>query len=188
MTTCRDIVQQALRFARVLPMGDEAEAGEAADAMDVLSGLFDGWWAAGEFGCLTDKYVSAAHTAVEQERVTRSASETITLPESYAPDGQVYKSGDKRAPYELSAIEVVGASRNIRDQNAWVDIDSLTLDSAAPLVQFGKAGLSAALAIEIADQYDAEVKQGTIRKANRFITAMRSKRLQSNPRATAVYF
>ena len=182
MIACGDIIYRAYRQARILGMDAELSDAEAQYGMEILQGVYDGFFASGEFGLLSDVYVSTDSTADEQSRVSRAASEVIPLP-------QVYGTGTKaRAPYELAAIEVVGESRNIWDAGQWVDIDSLDLNSEAALIQFGQSGLSAVLAIEVADSFNAQVGAGTARTASRFMAAMRAKRGTANPRATAVYF
>lgn len=182
MTTCRDIVQSALRKAKIIGLDDDAEAHEAQEGMDILQGIYDGFFASSEFGILNDVYVADDYTAKESERITLEGAHTVTLP-AYVGEGT-----SRRAPYELSAIEIVGQSRNIWEQGSWMDIDSLDLDSAPPLLQFGKAGLSAYLAIELAGTFGGELSQSTVRSASRFIAAMRAKRVSLAPRGQADYY
>jgi len=183
MTTCRDIIALAYRFSRLISLDERPEGAEAVIGLDILQSMYDGWFAAGEFGILNDVYVSSDYTAYEGDRVTRSADEVITLPETYIDESPsyyphryhdyYYTNGKERPAFDFSAIEIVGLSRNIRDNGVWVNINDLTLDSPAPLTSLGKTGLAACLAVENTDFFGGDISPSTVIKANRFIAALR---------------
>jgi hypothetical protein len=198
MTVCRDIIKQAHQFARIVSLEDNISAEEAENGLDMLQSMYDAWFAAGEFGVFRDVYVSDDYTAFEYDRVTRSDNEVITLPDSYIDEGPSYypyrhhdfyhNTGKERAAMEFAAIEIVGVSKNIRENGQWVNINELTLDSAPPLLQLGKVGLSACLAIDIADVFGSEISQSTVRKSNRFMSALRTRFINLNERNEAVFY
>lgn len=202
--TCREIVHTAYTLASITSIDEEPTNGELNHGLEMLKSLYDGWFAAGEFGVLRDIYVTDDYTAFEGDRVIKSGQEIITLPDTYDKERYGYNSGysdsnygygdyyyDRnrtRAAYELGAIEVVGVSRNIRELGDWINISELTADSPAPLVQFGMIGLAAQLAIDLAGTFGAEISTSTLRQSDMFKTSLRSKHISINPRNETVFF
>lgn len=172
MATCRDIITSAMRKLRQLPSGDSASADEADDGLTALQAMYLSWVGQGLFGRLTDVIKDAAYTAEEWERVRKDAAVTITIPDTITDDA----TGDERAPYDLALIEVIYPTDGTRqislyDANlgVWVRLDSLTLDSDAPLSGRGEHGLACALATYWADEFGIElVGPATARSATNF--------------------
>lgn len=193
MFTCIEVIALAMRQLALLSPGDEPEDLEGDDALVTLQGLYQSWAAAGEFGLFTDVYKTADYTALEGERVTTSGSPTITLPTTYDADSGEYGSGsgERRAPYMLSVIEVIDttnelATTYVYDRMKWHEIENLELTDEAPLASYGQHGLAAQLAIAIADDFGVEVSASTARKASQFMTAVRTAR--TAPAGLAVYY
>ena len=193
MATCRDIVTLGLKQARVVGVSDTPSASEADVGMTVLQSLYRSWFDSGEFGRLTDVYKAADYTAQEQERITAETGVTVTLPTTYSITSGKYGdgTGQRRAPYELAAIAVVkdGAELSyIWDGSAWIELNSLALGDNAPLAKYNEAGLSAFYALHYAETFGAQIGPGTKKLADRFISAMRTRRNRANPRATAEFY
>jgi hypothetical protein len=115
------------------------------------------------------------------------------LPTTLSDSSGIYGdgTGQRRAPYELAAIAVVqdGAELSyIWDGSAWVELNSLTLNSAAPLAKYGEAGLAAYFALHYAEMFGSQIGAGTKKLADRFISAMRTRRNRANPRAQAEFY
>lgn len=163
MTTCRDIITRALQQARIVALNRDPTASEAAAGMLSLQGIYDGWFASGMFGTLTDIDATGAYEANEGERITGASS--VTKPT------QIDAISDTgfRPPYELSAIvDVTNGNRWLWIDGAWVDCAGLTLDDTAPLATRDREGLSALLATYLAEGYGSEVGPMTARRGLTF--------------------
>ncbi|SLK03745.1 hypothetical protein [Novosphingobium mathurense] len=187
MATCRDVVSKAYRLAGIVALGDDPTADEADLGMEALQSMFDTWVSGGMFGRLTDVYKTAAYTALEGERVQTSGSPTITIPTTYAEDGQA---GTDRPPYDLALIEVQdGSTRNrwLYDRSGWVDLVGLTLNSTCPLADRGLNGFAACLAEEIAGPF-GDIPARLRLSASGFRQAISYKLGSTRPARTAQYF
>lgn len=188
MTTCRDIVTRAYRMAGIIGLSESPETSEAEEGLVALQSMFDTWVAGGMFGRLTDVYKTAAYTAREGERVHTSGSPTITIPSTYAQDGE---EGTDRTPYDLSLIEVQdGATRNVwvYDRSAWVDLKGLTLSSTCPFAERGESGLAACLAITLADTFGAPIGRSVSSAAAAYRQALSYKLGSERPGREQVFF
>lgn len=166
MTTCRDIVTRALRMAGIVGKGREPKARELDDGMFALQGLFDGWFAGGMFGRLTDYYAEGGYEAEVGQRVFYTGT-APTLPELV---------DSVHPPRDLAAIEFNNASgrgAHIWDRSGWVRIDALDADDDAPLALRGAEGLAACLAASIAEEYGAPLTASVVSKASNFRTNLR---------------
>ena len=191
MATCRYIVNSALRKLGRLGAGREPRVADAADTLAALQGLYGYWVVAGAFGRLTDVVPLTNYTARENERVMRDpALVTVTMPEmvpTYAaprPYGQerawnAVFPGSARPPRDGAVVQIKDTNGGqfetwVYDgtQREWIGIEALQLDSQAPRYGDDPEGLSAALALEVADMFGAEVGQGTARQAARYMTAL----------------
>jgi len=193
MATCRDIVTLGLKQARVIGVNDTPTAGEAEAGMTVLQSLYRSWFDSGEFGFLNDVYKAEDYAAEEQDRITAETGVTITLPTTLSDSSDTYGdgTGQRRAPYELAGIAVVQDSAELSyiwDGSAWVELNSLTLSSTAPLAKYGEAGLAAFFALHYAETFGAPIGPGTKKLADRFISAMRTRRNRANPRAKIEFY
>lgn len=188
MATCRAIVEKALVTAAIVPIGDTPEADEADYGMGCLQGLFDVWVAGGMFGRLTDVYETAAYTAKEGERVHTSGSPVVTIPDTYAEDGEA---GTDRPPYDLSLIEVQdGATRNVwlYDRNDWVDLRGLVLADTCPLSDRGEHGLACCVAELAVAPFGRELPRSVVLAAATFKQAISHKYGSTRPARTNDYF
>lgn len=193
MATCRDIVTLGLKQARVIGVNATPTASEADVGMTVLQSLYRSWFDSGEFGFLNDVYKAENYTAEEQDRITAETGVTVTLPTTLSDSSDTYGdgTGQRRAPYELAGVAVVqdGAELSyIWDGSAWVELNSLTLNSTAPLAKYGEAGLAAYFGMHYAEAFGAQIGPGTKKLADRFISAMRTRRNRANPRAKAEFY
>lgn len=185
MPTCRDIVTLAMKQAQILAPGAEPTAGEAADGMDALQGLYEGWVSGGMFGQLTDDIVSVGGAALLQHRITATDGAVITLPTT------VDRDGDDLAPYDLSVVEIIDATGrkvHLFEAGTWRQIDALGLSDKAPLASRGRDGLAACLAMSFAEQFAASIGPGTANRARQFKTALMFKLGADRPRTAAEYF
>ena len=187
MTTCRQVISGALRKCRVIGSGDTPTADEANDALTSLQSLYDGWSNSGVFGRLTDVIATESGTAREYTRVRYTTGMTISLPTEVSPTDYDYgfpedpydygfdDSGQDRPPLNRALIVLVNEttaarSVNLYDANrgAWRDLLALELDDDAPLSELDADGLSAVLALDIADDFGAVISASTQRKAGMF--------------------
>ncbi len=187
MTTCRQVINGALRKCRVIGSGDTPTADEANDALTSLQSLYDGWANYGVFGRLTDVIATESGPAREYTRVRYTTGLTITLPTEVTPTNYDYgfpmdpydygfnSSSEPRPPLNRAQIVLVNMdtqarSVNLYDANKgiWIDLLGIGLDDDAPLSELDADGLSAVLAADIADDFGATVSGSTQRKAGMF--------------------
>lgn len=185
MPTCNDIITRALNMTGIVALGEVPDAAESEFALEALQSMYDAWVEGGMFGRLTDVYKTVDYEAKEQERVITPAA-TITLPTVIAS-----VEGD-RAPRELSCIvTIVGGvqTSNIYHRGAWLDLNGLALTDEAPLADRGAFGLSAALALMIAETFRQGVVSASVANAARQFTGGVSLKLGATPRPSeTVYF
>jgi len=191
MATCRHIVNNALRKLGRLGGGREPRVADQTDALAALQGLYSSWVASGAFGRLQDVIPLADCVAEENQRILRDARViTVTLPEYVPMFAQPLPYDQERMNYEAvdgsNRPPCDGAVVQLKDTNGgqvetwiydgsqreWTLIDSLQLDNQAPRSADDPEGLSAVLAIEIADTFGAEIGQSTLRQSQRFISNM----------------
>lgn len=172
MATCQALIKRSLRMLGELASGREPSSNEAADALQALQGLYKHLVATGTLGRLRDVLTATNYTAGENERVinTSGGAITITLPTTVtdyndysSAAGSTYDYGfcgsgnGTRAPRDRSVVVKAGATPTTwiydADLAAWVDIDGLTLTSAAPFTQKLETGMAALLATHIASEY-----------------------------------
>lgn len=184
MATCRDIITRALQQARIVPLGRTPATKEAEAGMIALQGIYDGWFASGMFGTLTDIDTSGAYEANEGERIIGASS--VTKPTQI--EGADTESG-YRPPYELSAIvDVTNGNRWLWIDGTWVDCAALTLDSEAPLSTRDREGLSAHLATYLAEGFGQSVGAMTARRGQQFVGSVSYKFGSTQGARTAEYF
>lgn len=185
MATVRDIVTDAYRVSGIIGITATPSSEEADFGLTGLQSMFQSWIGNAMFGEFTDKYKTAAYTALEGERVTTSGSPTITRPTTYEDGGIEYGdgSGERRAPRELSVIQVIDTTAGteatyIFDRGAWVEIEALTLNSTCPLADYGERGLAMCLAMELCaiPAFNGQVTPGVMRGAGAFKSAVRGRR------------
>lgn len=200
MATCRYIVNSALRKIGRLGAGREPRVADQADTLAALQGLYGSWVASGAFGRLTDVVPATDYVARENERIIRDpALITVTLPDmvpTYAEprtyrDERAYSANDARPPRDAAVVQIMDANGGQAEtwlydgtRRAWVTLDALQLDNEAPRSGDDPEGLSAVLALEVADTFGAEVGQATLRQANRFLVNLTHR--YSTPRQAAV--
>ena len=152
-------------MAAVLDRDEDPSAAEMRDGLTVLQSLYDGWLHGGMFGRLTDVYEPGDYEAGEGERVYIEDG-TVTLPTEI----------DDRKPRDLVAIEVFdddGRKAWVWDRNAWVRIDSLTENDAAPLAARGMNGLAACVAVNYVEEFgEGTITQSMVRQCGQFKAAL----------------
>lgn len=190
MTTCREIVSASLRKCGVRAPGEEPEAAEADNGMEVLSSMYLGWVADGVFGPLADVIVTEAYEALENERVVADSALTVTLPTEY--DDECSDTGT-RPPRDLAIVEtVIEEARQVSVYDAlsraWVRLDNLTLASTAPFATRGADDLACALAMNYADEFRADLRPATVQKGRRFIRRLAAKPNRAPKASEADYF
>jgi hypothetical protein len=195
MAVCRGIINRALRKLGRLGAGREARPSDAEDALEALKGMYKAWIISGAFGRLSDVVPTGDYVAGENQRIFRNSEATvsITLPElvpayadplPYNRERDNYTNyaeidGNNRPPRDGSVVVVANAidgstvsfvyDGSIRQ---WQEIDGLTLDSEAPRSYGDPEGLSATLALEVADEYGVQLGAATMRQARRYEQAM----------------
>lgn len=154
-----DIICRSMRRIGVLGGDDLPRDNESADALESLKGIYRRLINEAAFGFIRDVYIDAAHVAVPGQRVIGNRG-LVTLPDC-APD--------------LSLICVVDPQTNQTDEylfdartQKWRTIDDLTLTSNAPLSARDPLGLACYLALELADDYNQQPSEMTVRNASRW--------------------
>lgn len=177
MATCREVIRSALRKIGVIASGEEPSITEAQDALDSLQSMYLEAVNGGRFGKLIPVIATADYEAGENEIIT-SGGFTITLPDTIEDEW----TGDDRPPKDLSIVMVTteGEEPEISVYDAyrgeWVALNGLALGDDAPLSGRGSDGLSATLAIRLADEYAATVSASVISQSASFISALSNKR------------
>ncbi|UXO93928.1 adaptor protein [Pseudanabaena phage Pan3] len=186
MATCRDIVTRALHMAAIVPLGKDPKAAEGQLGLELLQGLYDGWFAGGMFGRLTDVYTDTAYTAKEGERVTVDGG-TLTIPDTFEDTD----TGLTRAPRELAAIVEINAG-NITNRvwcgGEWQECSGLTLNDEAPLSKRDAMGLSCLLALHMAEAFGTQIGPMTARRGLQFQGSVSYKLGSTQPDASGVYY
>lgn len=186
MATCSDIISRAFQMTGIVALGDEPTAEEAQFGLEALQSMYDAWVEDGMFGRLRDVYTTVAYEGQEQERVIAPAGVTVTWPATITS-----VAGD-RAPRELSCIVAIVdgvQTSKVYHKGAWVTLGGLEASTVAPLADRGAFGLSAALALMIAETFQRGiVSESVARMARQFIGSI-SMKLGATPRASeTVYF
>ncbi len=187
MPTCRDIITRALRKARIYAAGETPSDEDMTDGLDELLNLYEQWGSNGMFGRLADVYTNSDYDAAPNERVTVTDSAVVTIPTEVEDDGSDYP------PHDLAFVEVVDTvaetvARYIYEGGAWVSVSALGLDDLAPLANRGRGGLSACLALALAEEFGAEVGSGVQRQAASFKTGLSLKAGSDAQRTAPDYY
>ena len=162
MATCLATILRAFRMARIVAVGDEPNAHELDEGMAALASIYDR---------LADTALSAFDEIYETDDYTPSPNErvyctgAVTLPD--------LTEDDERIP-DLACISYCDETTDgdwrsyVSDRGTWVRLDSLTQDSEAPLSNRNEDGLAALVAVELAEQFGAQIGPVTAQKARRF--------------------
>lgn len=192
--SCLDIVKGALRKLGVLASGREPRAVDRDDVFQALKGMYRQWINAGAFGRLQDVVPVSDYTACGSVRIYRASDQAelaITLPETvrrqdYWCDYRIYGScwwpdtrRDVTTPRDCTVVTVSDAVAGqtfdfIYDGQLklWQGLYDLALEDRAPLAHRDPQGLMAMLALQVADDFSAQVGPGTSRLAGNFQSAL----------------
>lgn len=206
MTSCRDIVNGALRKLGKLGAGREPRLADSTDALEALRGLYRQLITSGAFGRLQDVIPTGAeYTAGENQRIFRNSDVTleINLPETvpnwypcgprpYDEECATYVANptdrNVRPPRDCSIVSVVDAftAQTVTylydgQQKLWIGLDDLALTDEAPLGYRDPEGLKAALAMSIVDEFGGQIGQATARLAGMFLTGLVTRSSFSDP-------
>jgi len=206
MATCRTVINGALRKLGRLGAGREPRTADQTDALAALQGLYSSWVAAGAFGRLADVIPLVDYTAGVNQRIIRDPEVvTVTLPEFMPMYGDPMTYGEERPcdgygrehvpPRDGSVVQIMDTNGQQTETwiydaalRVWTDIGLLQLDNEAPRSASDPEGLSAALALELADTFGADVGPTTVRQATRYQTAMTHRYGMRAEAAAGVYF
>lgn len=168
--------QICTRAARKVAAAEEGRPAPEAYDMAVLKDILTAWYVsavdAGTFGALTDIAKAVNYTAKENERIRKDAAVTITLPTTITGPCEP----EPRTPHDLSQVVVTYPGQtgypqyNLYDASlgAWVRLDSLTLESPAPLSGRSPDGLASVVAVLVAEERGLEPGPLTTSRAARF--------------------
>lgn len=167
MATCREIITAAYRRAGILGRHVSApSAQDAARGLEILQDWYEGLIGSGAFGRQCDVAVTADYSAREQDRITLSSTDaiTVTFPDTvtdtwFTPCCWLTTSSGPRPCRDGSIITIGDLFSTTRfayvydgAYAAWTPFHGLTLDSWAPLsVRYAK-GIKANLAALLADE------------------------------------
>lgn len=166
MATVRAIVNGAFQDAGLYGAGETPTDDDADLALDLVKSLYRHLIVAGTFGRMNSRLVTGDYTAGENERVVNGtdADVTVTLPteiEAEEDPGIEGVSTTDRQPKDLSIVEVAGstADASIYDASlgAWVSVDGLTLNSAAPLGVSHRLGIQALLGVRLCTRFQVPI-------------------------------
>jgi hypothetical protein len=171
-TTVRQLVTRAFRYLGLASEGIPAPLDYDADVgLQALKGLYLQFIAGGAFGVLTDVLTDADYDANENERVINSSAGSIVVTNPTT----ITESGVTRAPYDRSVIIVAGGSTFLYDADlaGWQTIETLTLNSTAPLAQRYGTALAALLAASLAPEYQTQLSPIAVALADEGARALR---------------
>ena len=190
MATCNEVIADALKLARVIPSGSVPTSDDYADGLVALQSMFDAWRTGGMFGELEDVYLEEDDTAEEGKRYFVTTGVTLTAPTSVYIDGD----GIERQPRDLALYEALTEAgtqtSKVYDRTAWVDVVGLTGAGTCPLGARDRHGLAACLVTfgGLGDMFGAEVGQGVVSKAKKFLRNIMGKHGSTQDKAAGVYF
>ena len=176
MSTALDIVRRALRLCAgetTVPDGQDAQDGvqRLQGLVLDLPGLFlNGIWC--------DRFVSAAYTAKEGDRITVTTPGAVTLP------SVINDCGRQRLPLDIAKVLILGSVPNAglwlysASKGAWGRADNITAEPPAAQLPFGgedDEGLAAQLAVALVDEYGGEVSAATVAKSNQSKASFRAR-------------
>lgn len=212
-TSCRDIVNGALRKIGKLAGGREPRVQDSIDALDSLRSLYSYLVNSGAFGRMVDVVpTGATYVAGENERIFRNSSATldITLPElvrvdaycgprSYPEEQPVYStdpvSSGMRPPRDCAFVAIQDAftAQTVEylydgQIKLWAPIKGLTLESVAPLAERDADGLKCLLATRISDEFGGTMGDMTVRQAGQFMQALTARYSTSATIGRTEYF
>lgn len=166
--TVEQLISRALRMNGVKMTGEALTADEGQDGL--LSAQLLYYDIIDKGADLTDVRISTDYTAGENERVfnTIGTNIPIDLPE-YIQDTSLTPDADGnqyRPPADFSIVSLAGSPRQTHVYDAtlgaWVKIEDMALTTTAPWsTQLGQ-GLSAMLAVVMANEYGLEAKPTTL--------------------------
>lgn len=176
MASCREVITRAYRKLNAVALGDDLPAEEAESGLVALQSIYDELVLEGVFGRVIPTRVSESAEAEENTRIfnTTGSSITITLPEEVSEDetssGLTLDDGGERPPRDFTVVSIAGGGNYLYSQprGAWDAINSLTLDSFAPLSERGADGLACLLAVTVADDVPAAPSALTVQRALSF--------------------
>ena len=161
--TCSDIIARAFRMAKIIGVGTEAESVEADEGMIVLRSIYTRLV---HSQVKNELYEAADYEAEEGDRVYCEG--TVTLP-TLVTD---LLDGAERRPRDLAAIEYNEAGAGwqswLSDRGDWMRVDDLEEGDTAPLAERDRDGLSALVAMELADTFTTDLPRETRVKAMQF--------------------
>jgi hypothetical protein len=178
MSTAKTIIRRALRLIGELAAGQEPSGSAASDALERLQSLIldmpglvqNGFWREAATNIV-------GYAPKEGHRITVTAPGTVILPLT------VTHESCSRPPHDLAKVQIVGAATNAglwlysATKAAWGRADGLTLTSELPFGSEDDEGLSAQLAVYIADEYGEITNIGprTIAKAGQSARSLRAR-------------
>lgn len=197
MTTCRDVVNGALRKIGRLGAGREPRLADSQDALEALRGLYRSLINSGAFGVLRDVIpTGSSYTACENERIFRNSDATlqIDLPQVVARDWcgpRPYDeecdcsaqtnptAANQRPPRDCSVVVICDAFTATTveylydgQQKLWVPLSGLELTSEAPLAYRDPEGLKCLLAMQIVDEFGGVMGEMTARNGLAFQSSL----------------
>lgn len=180
MGTCRDIVRRALRLVAGepgVPYGSEAQ-----DALERLQSLILDIPGFLKNAVWRDRFVSAAYTAKEGDRITVTAPGAVTLPTT------ISAYGEQRLPLDCAKVQILGDAANAGlwiysvSKGAWCKANGLELSSESPFGDEDDEGLAAQLAVALVDEFGGEVSNVTGATATASRASLRSRFKKCAPR------
>jgi hypothetical protein len=165
--TVQEIIRRALRRLGHLKLDDEPSPSEYDTGLEALQSVYLDLI---EFGAdLTDVIVTANYSAGENERIfNTSGSNVVITPPTTVEDLEVEANAageHLRPPRDMSVIAIAEAVPEVHaydaTQGAWVSVYGLTLTANAPWSNTWGQGLTALLAVSLADELQLPVPAAT---------------------------
>ena len=200
-STVREVGNLALRKLGIVRSGGTASASEMQDCLEALSSLYQSWIDGGAFGRVTNvpMNIQGTFTSGVNQHLNVLVDDTVTIDlPSTVPYGywntwmaardygwglNVPLGGDDgyNVPPDKSVVmitdkfDVTRRATYVYDGTVqlWMRIDTLDLDSEAPLSARNLDGLASILAVRVVDQFgDTNLSQLTMRSANKYQLAL----------------
>lgn len=180
MSTATDIITRGLRMAGVTARGYVPAGLDAEDALQYLQSVvlgLPGFVHNG--GTWREKAITSAADARESYRYTVTTPGAVTLPASIT---SCWSCGCSRAPYDLAKVQIFGEDAEnpgiwlySATKAAWGRADALEIGSELPFGAEDDEGLAALLAVNISDEYGAQIGERVAGLAARATRSFRSR-------------
>lgn len=177
--TCRDVIRLAQKKQGVIRAGGEPTAADASDMLESLKSFYKELITQGAFGQVRSVIASTDVTAGVGQHIANTGATPIVVTLPLMDEWWWF---EPTTPADLSVV----VSTDLTDVRLthlydaqiqrWIDLETMTLDTEAPLSSRGYDGLASVLAVRTSDLFgDSLMNIQTVKSANSFKLALVSR-------------